>query len=182
MFFLCNYNACSPLSYSDAPPPPHPFPQFPLEISNPFVGKYGIFSGTTRCIILYSYGSSFFSTLISKFTLLYRILNFVRSLIKTEWKQICILYFLWVFCAEFLSKDTAQSHGQGTCKKCWRNFRTVVIYIKVMTVPYKSNEKEITTKPFRRTKLLNIGVSQTHIKGHHTRLNILINRYVTGQN
>lgn len=35
MFFLCNYNACSPLSYSDAPP----LPQFPLEISNPFCGE-----------------------------------------------------------------------------------------------------------------------------------------------
>ena len=40
----------------------------------------------------------------------------------------------------------------------------MVIYIKVMTVPYKSNEKEITTEPFRPTKLLNIGVNQTHIK------------------
>ena len=40
----------------------------------------------------------------------------------------------------------------------------MVIYIKVMISNDKSNEKEITTKPFRPTKLLNIGVSQTHIK------------------
>ena len=168
MFFLSNYNACSPVSYFDVPPPPIP----PRNFQSLLWGRYGIFSTQShwQCIILYSLnGSSIFSILISKFTLfvifdLYKTLNFVRSLIKTEWKQICILYFLWVFCAEFLSKDTAQSHGQGTCKKCWRNFRTVVIYIKVMTVPYKSNEKEITTKPFRPTKLLNIGVSQTHIK------------------
>ena len=35
MFFLSNYNACSPVSYFDVPPPP----PFPLEISNPFYGE-----------------------------------------------------------------------------------------------------------------------------------------------
>ena len=35
MFFLSNYNACSPVIYFDVPPPP----PFPLEISNPFYGE-----------------------------------------------------------------------------------------------------------------------------------------------
>ena len=35
MFFLSNYNACSPVSYFDVPPPPIPPQKLPI----PFMGK-----------------------------------------------------------------------------------------------------------------------------------------------